>query len=41
MLYDVLCAVWQMIGIIAGILLLAGFVQAIVERIGGHKNDLE
>ena len=41
MLYEVLCAVWQLIGIITGILLLAGFVQAIVEHIGGRKHDAE
>ena len=39
MLYNVLCAVWQLIGIIAGILLLAGFIQAIVEHIIGGRKD--
>ena len=39
MFFDLLCIVWQLIGIVIGILLLIGFAKAIVEYIGGRKNE--
>lgn len=41
MLYEILCAVWQMIGIIFGATVIAAILGEAISYIGGKKNDVE
>lgn len=41
MLYNTFCTIWQLIGSIFGIIVLYALVMAVIEKIGGRKNDIE